>query len=82
MTDPFSENLQAVGTIVTKAAMDIFEKCGNLDDFCIQHVGQVAVFGGCNRLLFSPLNGFYPDRSYCTEKFLEAWDRLHKEIGA
>ena len=46
-------------------------------DFCIQLFGVTAiVFGGTNRLVWTPTHGFNPDRPYCTERFLKRYDEL------
>ncbi len=48
-------------------------------DFCVQNSSpQLAsiVFGSTNRLIWSPFTGFYADRSYCSARFLEQYDRL------
>lgn len=47
------------------------------DDFCVQHVGLDAlVFGGRNRLVWSPAYGYRPDRRDCTAAFLARCDAL------
>lgn len=47
------------------------------DDFCLQGVGpECVVFGGTNRLVWSPERGFRPDRSYCNPAFLARCDAL------
>ena len=54
--------------LVSEAAV-YFEECP--DDFCLQHVGaESLVFGGTNRLIWSPLRSFFPDPTYCTKRFL------------
>ena len=59
-----------VADALAQAAARYFEECE--DDFCVQDAGgEVLVFGGTNRLLWTPARGFYPDRSYCTENFLQ-----------
>lgn len=40
----------------------------------VQHVGQNAVFGGTNRLIWSAKHGWRPDRTSCTERFLAEYD--------
>ena len=60
-----------IGLIVMDAALAYFEKSGCKEDFCIQSIGsETVVFGGFNRLIWSVRNGFKPDPSYCTERFL------------
>ena len=52
-----------IGIIVIEKARYIFEKLGCEDDFCIQYVGgSSVVFGGVNRLLWTPRFGFKDDR--------------------
>jgi hypothetical protein len=67
--------LEAIGGLVVLEAEAIFEAAGCLSDFCVQAVGECAVFGGTNRLLWSPRKGFRPDQAYCTIKFLEVFKR-------
>lgn len=69
-----SDTLNIFESIVT-AASAYFTECP--DDFCIQHIGENRViFGGTNRLVWSPRFGFEPDKSYCTEKFLHHWETI------
>ncbi len=70
-----TDQLQKLGMLLVDAAFGVFERAGCPNDFCIQDIGRCAVFGGTNRLIWSPGRSFYPDRSYCTPKFLEYWDR-------
>lgn len=59
-----------------EAAADIFVKAGCPDDFCLQLANwDVLVFGGTNRLKWTPKHGFYPDRGYCSQKFLDSFDK-------
>jgi hypothetical protein len=67
---------------------DIFEAASryweeNPDDFCVQSFegGETIVFGGLNRLIWSPFTGFQADRSYCSKKFLERYDKLGPNPG-
>lgn len=54
---------------LARAAASFFECCPS--DFCLQHgTGASFVFGGTNRLVWTPLGGFKPDRPYCTANFL------------
>ena len=75
----FEKQLAEIGIAVYNVAQEIFEDCMAADDFCVQATTlDSAVFGGTNRLLWRPLDGFQPDRSYCSLKFLENWDRLYE----
>ncbi len=68
-----------VGESVVDAALNIFTECGAASDFCVQHISGIGgniVFGGVNRLIWSPDLGFNPDRCYCTENFLKKWDKM------
>jgi hypothetical protein len=54
---------------IVHAAAVYFEECP--DDFCLQHLRlDTIVFGSTNRLIWSPLRGFFPDPSCCTREFL------------
>jgi hypothetical protein len=67
--------LEKMGSQVVDQAREIFKKCGVERDFVIQHVGSMgAVFGGTNRLMYSPESGFRIDRGLCTSKFKSNWD--------
>ena len=68
-----------IGMLVEDAAFEIFDKCGAADDFCTQDVGSVAVFGGTNRLIYSPVHGFRMDESYCTPTFRERFNKLQRK---
>jgi hypothetical protein len=64
------------GVVVMEAATQIFSDCEASSDFCIQTVGSVVVFGGTNRLCFSPFKGFYLDEKFCTENFIRKFNEL------
>lgn len=71
------DELLSIGEQVCEAAMELFEKCGSKDDFCIQDAsGPNIVFGGLNRVLFHPVHGFWLDRSYCSPQFIKKFDIL------
>lgn len=56
---------------IVEAAAHYWEQ-SDADDFCVQSFsGEAIVFGGTNRLIWTPAHGFRPDRSYCTPKFYE-----------
>jgi hypothetical protein len=79
MTD--EDRLIELGELVTDQAQTLFEHCGARDDFCIQHVGlNSAVFGGTNRVLWNAINGFWLDESYCTERFIKAFNLYMEDI--
>ena len=68
----FGEHVLAL----VEEAYRIFERAGIPQDFCLQHVGLTnLVFGSTNRLLWSVQTGFVPDKSSCTEKFLNNWTK-------
>jgi len=49
-------------------------------DFGIQHSSSnTIVFGGSNRLIWSPVSGYSADRSYCSSLFLMNHDKLQLE---
>lgn len=58
-----------IAEMVITAAQDLFEACGAKDDYCIQTIGSVVVFGGTNRVLWRPTTGFRADPSACTPAF-------------
>jgi hypothetical protein len=71
-----NESLTDIGIEVAESAMRIFSDCEASSDFCIQTVGSVVVFGGTNRLCFSPFKGFYLDEKFCTENFIKKFNEL------
>jgi len=81
MGESNTEDLMMIGEIVYERALLIFEVCKAKEDFCIQDIGGVAVFGGSNRLLFSAITGFRPDASYCSPRFLELYSLYFVEQG-
>jgi hypothetical protein len=71
------EQMMEIILNVQEEAKILFEKCGCSSDYCVQLVGSTRiVFGGTNRLIWCIRSGFFPDRSYCTKKFLENWDKI------
>ncbi len=68
-----------LGDLVYEEASNLFDRIGYSDDFCIQSVGIRAVFGGSNRLIWSPSKGFWPEREYCTPQFLKKWDSIYPQ---
>ena len=80
-SDP-NNQLIVMGELIEIEAQNIFERCGAFSDFCVQHVGSLAaIFGGVNRVIFSPRTGWRVDRSYCSSRFLEAWDSIKHEYA-
>lgn len=48
-------------------------------DFCVQHVTETCiVFGGTNRVIWRPETGFYADKSYCTQEFLNHFEKENR----
>ncbi|MDA8137015.1 MAG: hypothetical protein M0036_00055 [Desulfobacteraceae bacterium] len=81
MADPTDRELIDLGMAVYEAAKELFEACGAGEDFCVQHLsGTSAVFGGTNRVIWSPVAGFTLDASYCTERFKEKY-LLFKQVN-
>lgn len=74
MTEHLEDHVVQLGWMVIDAAKDVFIDCGAEDDFCVQHVTPVsAVFGGTNRVIWTPANGFRIDESFCTSRFKARW---------
>ncbi len=74
MYQPADDQLKELGTVILDKAQEIFELCQAPDDFCIQHIhGEGAIFGGWNRIIWRPEKGFYPDPSYCSQRFLNKY---------
>lgn len=75
-------NIQAadIGFMVAEHAARLFELCGAKDDFCVQSLGTVAVFGGLNRVVFNPATGWRAERSHCSPRFMAQWEGLSDEV--
>ena len=64
--------------MVVDQAGRFFEECP--EDFGIQYIsGTSVVFGGTNRLIWKADLGFFPDRQYCSKKFLEHYAKIQLE---
>lgn len=60
--------------VVSEAAR-YFANCP--DDFCLQWGHDAAlIFGGVNRLVWRPDQGFRPDPGSCTQRFLDHADAI------
>ena len=72
--EPTNEQTQKIGDVVVDAAYGIFSIMDRADDFSIQYIGVLkCVFGSTNRIIWDPIRGFRPDKSYCTKEFLNKW---------
>jgi hypothetical protein len=66
------ERVDEIGEIVIDRALHIFLECGAEEDFYIQSISPSSViFGGMNRVIWRPEEGFRMDEEYCTPKFIE-----------
>ena len=80
MSEPTKTELIDIGLAVSIIALDMFQFAGREDDFCVQYATDSgAVFGGFNRLLYHPKDGWHIDEPYCSTKFIEKF-REWKEI--
>ena len=68
-----------IGYTVAEIALDIFTYCNAFEDFCIQYIGSVAVFGGSNRVIFHPVNGWSLDAKYCNKQFIEKFQKWKEQ---
>ena len=80
LTEQIAEKIVAsasIGELVLTIAEEAFRKfddAGAADDFGLQYVGPgKIVFGRTNRVAWSASEGFVPDETYCTERFMQAW---------
>jgi len=61
---------------IAAEAYEIWEAAGCTYDFCVQLVaGDCIVFGAVNRVVWTVKRGFRIDKSYCTERFQQAYAR-------
>jgi hypothetical protein len=75
------EDSETVISCLVKQAMGFWEECPG--DFCVQHVDPNGIiFGGSNRVLWTPCSGFMADESRCTDQFLDHFREKQKpQIG-
>ena len=67
--------------LVCEMAASIFEEIGCPDDYCIQDIsGYRVIFGGLNRVVFTPFDGFWADQIYCTANFLDKFDSAVEKL--
>jgi len=60
-------------------AETLFMELGIREDFCIQAIGSESiVFGGTNRIIWHPRNGYRIDYDYCSQKVI---DKFYDIIG-
>ena len=64
---------------VVDAAAEYFKY--TVRDFCVQAVGGAIVFGGVNRLVWSPRFGFRCERSHCSPAFIARYEQLGPNPG-
>ena len=61
---------------IVNKAYEIFEKCGTIEDFCIQTKRlSTIVFGGSDRIRWT-IDGFEPIRTHCSTKFMIKWHEM------
>lgn len=75
----FHDAQQNIGAAVIDAAENIFEDCGNYEDFHIrtQHNGEV-IFGHKNRVIYTPFSGFRLDEEQCEAAFVARFNNNAK----
>jgi hypothetical protein len=72
---PSDKQIMEVGAAVAEMAYSLFLDLGIKDDFCVQ---SGIVFGGWNRIIWTPMNGFVLDEPYCTPHVIERWKAMKK----
>lgn len=73
-----SDSAILIFEMVIDQAGQFFEECP--EDFGIQYIsGTGVVFGGTNRLIWKADLGFFPDKQYCSKKFLEHYDKIQSK---
>lgn len=66
-----------IGYMVQETAREIFSQCGCEEDYCVQNVcSETLVFGGTNRVIWSPKGGYWCDENYCTDRFKERFKEI------
>jgi hypothetical protein len=72
MDSTYQQTASQLGEVVLDQAEALFESCGYAEDFCVQFIGHDhAIFGGANRVIWTPAKGFHPLRGSCTTAFLQ-----------
>lgn len=71
----YEKHAEELGLLVLEEAHNIFQCGGALGDFCIQHIGaERVIFGGTNRVIWHPADGFKLDEAYCTPGFIAGFE--------
>ena len=66
---------------ILDTAQYLYEKAGFENDFCVQHVSAGSIiFGSCNRVIWSPLNGYRTDPSHCRAEFIEKFNNARNNL--
>ena len=66
---------------VIDTAEYLYNTAGFENDFCVQHIpNSVIIFGGWNRVIWSPLNGYRVDSSSCREEFIEKFNNVRDNM--
>jgi hypothetical protein len=69
--------VEEIGLLLIDEAQQRFQQCDAQNDFCIQDVGINVIFGGTNRLIWSPRQGFILDKLYCTQQFIKKYEEQY-----
>ena len=66
---------------VIDTAEYLYNTAGFKSDFCVQHISNsVIIFGGHNRVIWSPLNGYRVDSSCCRDEFIEKFNSARDNL--
>jgi hypothetical protein len=70
-----SHNLDSIAEMVIVDASKFWEE--EPEDFCVQHVAATSIiFGGRNRIVWTPSRGFVIDLPYCGPAFIEHFRKI------
>jgi len=77
---PSYADLEGLGGCLHEAALEVWLAGGLPEkDFCVQAIGSCAVFGGLNRVQWSPEFGFRLFRSHSLPETVSKWIEVYGE---
>ena len=77
---PSEADIEGLGGCLAEAAYETWIEGGLPEsDFCVQAIGTCAVFGGCNRMQWSPTQGFRLFVSHSLPERIDKWKEVYGE---
>ena len=75
------EHVDIIGKLALWHALEVFDYCGCIRDFCIQEVFEPhrAIFGSVNRLVWNVSSGWWIDTGLCNPEFISNYAKFVAE---